>query len=423
MRKLTFLFVLVSSIGFGQLDEVRRITETLCSPEFHGRGYVNGGDSIAAEFLRTEFEKRGLEKVGNSYFQEYKFKVNRFPGAMNVVIDGDVLTPGVDFVVDPSSGGTPNKSYELHFLNHEQHLNPEYLVSLIKELSQTDKKAVVFDLKGFSGDSLKSAQQIMYEVGTYVPIIEIVDTKFTWSVGEIQQFKLFLQVQREVITGASEMMIDVDADQYVHIARNVMAFLPAQTKAKKKKTIVFTAHYDHLGRMGMDTYFPGANDNASGTAMLFYLADHFKTHPIDANILFIAFSGEEAGLRGSKYYVEHPEYPLDKMEFLVNLDIMGSGEEGITVVNATLYEEEFNGLVTLNEESKYLQLVKKRGPAANSDHYWFTEKGVPAFFIYTMGPNKHYHDVEDTYQELSFSEFEDIGELLVKFTHKIIENQ
>lgn len=423
MRKLGLLFVLVSSIGYGQLDEVRRITETLCSPDFHGRGYVNGGDSIAAEFIKDEFEKRGLEKIGNSYFQEYKFKVNSFPGEMSVAVDGTALSPGVDFVVDPSSGGVHNKSYQLHFLTHEQHLDPEYLVGLIKRLNEDDSRAVVFDLKGYSGDSLKAAQQIMYEVGTYVPIIEIVDTKFTWSVGEIQQFKLFLQVQREVVANASEIVIDVDADQYVHKARNVIAFLPAETKAKKKKTIVFTAHYDHLGRMGTETYFPGANDNASGTAMLFYLADNFKAHPIDANVLFIAFSGEEAGLRGSKYYVEHAEYPLEKMDFLVNLDIMGSGEEGITVVNATLHEKEFNSLISINEESNYLHLVKKRGPAANSDHYWFTEKGVPAFFIYTMGPNKHYHDVEDTYQELSFSEFQDIGELLFKFADKIIENQ
>jgi len=69
----------------------------------------------------------------------------------------------------------------------------------------------------------------------------------------------------------------------------------------------------------------------------------------------------------------------------------------------------------INREQQLLKVVKSRGPAANSDHYWFTEKGVPAFFIYTMGPNKNYHDIFDTYENLSFSEYDDITKLLVSF--------
>jgi Zn-dependent M28 family amino/carboxypeptidase len=107
------------------------------------------------------------------------------------------------------------------------------------------------------------------------------------------------------------------------------------------------------------------------------------------------------------------------MTFLLNLDIMGSGEEGITVVNATLFERQFNLLKEINTEKNLLTQVKSRGPAANSDHYWFTVKGVPAFFIYTMGPNKHYHDVFDTYEELSFQVYEDITTLLVEFGKRL----
>lgn len=63
----------------------------------------------------------------------------------------------------------------------------------------------------------------------------------------------------------------------------------------------------------------------------------------------------------------------------------------------------------------FLPLIKQRGPAANSDHYFFTEAGVPAFFIYTMGPNKNYHDVFDTYEALSFDKFDEIEQLLLEF--------
>ena len=129
----------------------------------------------------------------------------------------------------------------------------------------------------------------------------------------------------------------------------------------------------------------------------------------------MSFAGEEAGLIGSHYYVEHPLFPLKNIRFLTNVDIMGSGEEGVTVVNATEFPEQFQQLQDINAKKNYLVKIASRGKAANSDHYFFTEAGVPAFFIYTMGPNKHYHDVYDTYAELSFSEFMDIYHLLLDF--------
>lgn len=94
---------------------------------------------------------------------------------------------------------------------------------------------------------------------------------------------------------------------------------------------------------------------------------------------------------------------------------MGSGEEGITVVNGTVYTDEFDELVAINDEFNYLTKIKKRGPTQNSDHYFFSVEGVPSFFIYTMGPNKHYHDIFDTYDELSFEACEDIIKLLIRF--------
>ena len=109
---------------------------------------------------------------------------------------------------------------------------------------------------------------------------------------------------------------------------------------------------------------------------------------------------------------------LKKIDFLINLDIMGSGEEGITVVNATNFETEFLALQKINEELNLLSQIKKRGPTKNSDHYWFTTKNVPAFFIYTQGPNKNYHDVFDTYENLTFKEFRDITTLLLKFVEE-----
>ena len=150
--------------------------------------------------------------------------------------------------------------------------------------------------------------------------------------------------------------------------------------------IVYTAHYDHLGQMGKDVYFPGANDNASGVSMLLNLASYYekkRKSTEKCSIAFIAFAGEEAGLIGSKYFTEHLLIPLGNMKFLINLDLLGTGNEGMMVVNATEFPRQFALLNGINKKKKYLRKIGERGKARNSDHYWFTEKGVPSFFSFT----------------------------------------
>ncbi|MBI3509518.1 MAG: M28 family peptidase [Bacteroidetes bacterium] len=182
--------------------------------------------------------------------------------------------------------------------------------------------------------------------------------------------------------------------------------------------MVFTAHYDHLGQMGKNTFFPGANDNASGIAMLLSLARYYSNpeHKPKCSIAFMAFSGEEVGLLGSYYYTQHPLFPLKEIKFLVNMDILGTGDEGITVVNATEFQPEFKKLQALNTNGNYLAKVNPRGKAMISDHYCFTEMKVRCFYIYTLGGIKAYHDTCDRRETLPLSKFEDLFKLLRDFT-------
>ena len=403
-----------------QIDEVRRITKTLCSPEFHGRGYVNKGDSIAADFLVAEFEKIGVGAYKKEpMLQSFDIDgITRFPGAMSVKQNDQELEPGVHFMVDPSSGGG-NKTLKPFIISIETALDQELLGSeILRFVEDRRGNALYLDFGAAKGDTLKQLRGLGNALAAYHPVIEVIDRKFTWSVGREKLKHPLIYIQDSIANKNAMFNINIESEQVAkYRTQNVIAHIPS--KKMCAKTIVFTAHYDHLGRMGESTYFPGGNDNASGTAMLITMAKYFKEHPSDYNILFIAFAGEEAGLVGSKYFVENTPIKLKKIKFLLNLDIMGSGEEGITAVNSTLFEEEFNLLNEINDEKKLLARIKKRGPAANSDHYWFTEKGVPAFFIYTMGPNKNYHDVFDTYEELSFVEYDDITNLLVTFVERL----
>ena len=99
------------------------------------------------------------------------------------------------------------------------------------------------------------------------------------------------------------------------------------------------------------------------------------------------------------------------------MDIVGTGEEGVTVVNSFGCTDEFSTMVKINSETKYLRTLMPRANANNSDHFMFTEKGVKAIFIYTMGGISAYHDIYDRPETLPLTEFEDIMRLLTEFVN------
>lgn len=422
------IFILLSFYNFysfSQSDPIKDFTKTLCSPEFHGRGYVNGGDSIASDYIAKSFKKIGLRPVAKSYFQDFDFPVQTFPGACIAIFGEDTLQPGIHYLIAPNSGSScttsecvEGKFYRLVMCNLEKLYNstssfypcPPNVMLAVKTF-------------GMSTDSLKIIKNRLRELSSFAPVLEITMDKFTWSVSQVANPYPFIQIQDSIFQKRSGNSIFLHLQtKFVkqHHARNVIGFISACKKPKKKPFIFITAHYDHLGRMGSATYFPGANDNASGNAMLMALAEKLVKNPLtDYNILFVAFAGEEVGLLGSKYMTENPIIPHKKIRFLLNLDIMGSGEDGITVVNSTLFKKEFDQLNEINDSSKFVSIIKPRGPAANSDHYYFTQAGVPSFFVYTMGPNKNYHDVFDTYDALSFKAFDGLSDLLERFIRRL----
>ena len=412
--KLLFFAFILGFPSFSQIDDYKRITSTLCSPDFHGRGYVNKGDSIAADFIKEEFQKIGLKPRKKNFLQAFNLGVNTFPSKMLVQVGDKPLIPGIDFIVAPESGSFTGEIYPKE-LSVEQFLNEESLILEIKKVLNNKgiSNAILYNSVGVQSDTNNRIHSIIQQVLSIVPVIEIVDSKFMWSVGREQMKNPYIKIQSNVKLEAL-LLVNIDAKfQSNYSSQNVIAYLPS--KKWNAKTIVVTAHYDHLGRLGIDTYFPGANDNASGIGVMLLMADYFKNNKVDKNILFIAFGGEEAGLIGSHYFVNHPTFPLRKIDFVLNIDIMGSGDEGITAVNSVEQELAFNLLNNINSEKKLVSQIKKRGQTRNSDHYWFSEKGIPAIFIYTRGSNKNYHDINDLYENLVFDEVEDLKELFTSF--------
>ena len=288
-------------------------------------------------------------------------------------------------------------------------------VSLSKIKNFEGKVLVLNTLNSNNPDTLSIFNELKIGLSMICPIIWVNNEKFTWSISrEVAEFPI-LELKDSLIWDADSVYLDVEN---VFLRDIVTHNVIGSISGLKKKSIIISAHYDHLGMMGK-ALFPGANDNASGVAMLLSLANYFSDKSPKYNLVFIAFGAEEAGILGSKYYVENPLFPLDDIKFVLNLDIMGTGDEGITVVNGLLHKKQFKQLTSINKKQEYLSKIKIRGRAANSDHYWFSQLGIPSFFIYTMGGIKAYHDVYDRSETLPMSEFNDLFHLLIDFIEAI----
>lgn len=416
---LLFLFAFAANSQAQDIDYARRIIDTLSSPTMEGRGYVNGGDRKAAAFISNEFEKDGLKSFGIDYFQRFAIAINTFPGKANISMDGKSLVPGTEYLVvasSPSLKGT----FPIVMINRKT------IKSLLrfKRFSHRDysRKVILVDKQGINDkkelailDSLRK-----YNFLNAKALVFINDNKLMWSGSAARQQLPYVTIditRNAYNQKANYMTFDIESRfDKAYYTQNVLGYV--QGSMQPDSFLVFTAHYDHLGRMGENVYFPGANDNASGSAMLLDLARYYAQpgHKPRYSMVFVAVSGEETGLLGSTYLADYPLFPLKAIRFLVNLDIMGTGSEGITMVNGTVFPRAYNLMLKINADNEYILTVKNRGESCNSDHCPFYEKGVPAVFLYSMGKEfTEYHNINDQSANLPLTEYKDIFRLVRDF--------
>lgn len=421
---LVFLFTInYLSVIFGQnLEYSREIVKKLSSPEFKGRGYVEDGNKIAAEYIQVEFEKLGLSSFSKNYYQKFNIEVNTFPSEMLLEFDGLLLDPGKDYIIDPLSNSLKG-TYNVIKIKKEDLLDDNKLRDAIKksfgQILLIDETDVEIENK----EQKKKAEEIINFL-KYSPnistagIIIYTNNKLTWSTSSFQASKPSFIVNKKIdLSKLGKVSINVNADLIKYKTQNIVGFI--EGSVYPDSFLVVTAHYDHLGKMGKDTYFPGANDNASGIAILMNIAKYYKANPNKYTVVCIALSAEEIGLQGAKYFVDNPLIDLEKIKFLVNFDLAGTGDEGIKVVNGSIYQDKFDLLKRLNAEKKYLESVQIRGAACNSDHCMFYEKGVPCFYIYTLGGIKAYHDIFDKNETLPLNEIVDYSKLMIDFFNEL----
>lgn len=377
---LVFFIFFFQKAGSAQ-DTVfaRRIINELTSKKCFGRGYINNGLNSGRNIILKELSN--LKVTGffekNSFTETFKHPVNVFKNDISLSVNNKQLVLGKDYIPSPYAASFKGK------------------LKLIKKDSLT-----YYSLNG-------------------EPFVLSIKNKLTFGVSIKQYGYCEVEVDKKALQSEPKEIEIKLKSQLIQSFESTNIGCKIKGTSASDSLIVFSAHYDHLGGFGKNVYFPGANDNASGVSFLLDLVKHYQNNPPKYTTVFLFFAAEEAGLLGSEFFVENNKQVLPKIKFLINLDLLGTGDEGIMVVNGTVFNIEFAKLQTINSNFKYLKEVKKRGKAQNSDHYWFTEKGVPSFFIYTLGGIKAYHDIYDIESTLPLTEYVDVFKLITSFIKEL----
>ena len=411
--KLLILLLALAAVQLGAQDltHYKRVVKELCSAKYQGRGYARGGANKAGKYLEKEYRKAGADEV---LLQPFSIDINTFPGKMSLWADGKRLTPGVDFAMREYSPGVRGEFpvYHVDTLNFDAErmfadlAKPEYADALVC----CDFWFAYRHKEPFARLQKTGACNNAGLIQTWTSPI-----KFYKAYGEKIVDKPIIWVTPEAIAGVQKVRVDVE-NKFLpgYGLFNVIAKVSG---ARHDSCYVFTAHYDHLGNLGRKVYYPGANDNASGTAALVTLAAYYAKNRPQYDIYFLSFSGEDANLRGSEYFANHPVVPLERIKYLFNLDMIGDNNPVQYCEVSDAGMRGFTLFERINGEKQYFQTLNRGELAANSDHYPFATRGVPCIFLENEDGDAFpfYHTIYDSWENAVFDSYEPVFKLVTEF--------
>jgi hypothetical protein len=468
------IFLIVSCSGNSEIttDELLSHIKYLSSDSLKGRQTGMPGDSIAAQYIKEELASYGFVPLTGDGLQRFKVATRVMTGPGNALsADGKSFIAEEDFT---PMGFSSNSSLEAEVIfagygfninndslkwNDYENINPAgKWVMILRAEPEPDN--TVSSFIPFSGDRDKAmtakdlgAAGILMVSG---PEFDPTDEFEPLNSGEFSAGLPVIRIKREVadaIIAKTNTTISIlekklnstkksssfstgniaTAQSEIIIEQsntgNVAMILTGEDEALKNEYVIIGGHFDHLGMGGpgsssraVDTIAAhhGADDNASGIAMMLELAEKFaltkESHK--RSIICVAFTGEEMGLLGSKYFAENAGIDLSKVNAMINLDMVGRYEENkpIQVYGTGTAENLRNFVASLSDTSviKFTLSDEGYGP---SDHSSFYGKNIPVLF-YTTGAHLDYHTPSDTYDKINYE-----GMLMLAPTiYKVAEN-
>jgi len=410
------LNLLLVNLWAQDMNYTRKVIKELSSDDYFGRGYINKGDSIAAVYLSAEMKKLKLKGFESNYYQSYSTPINTFPEDPILKLGENMLESAQDFIVYPDSPSCEG-TFDVLWLNTEILTKSKVRKAFLKkDLSQT---FLAIDSMGLNNKQLYNfASDLVVSNIFGAKGVLLRKNKLKYSARTfMKEFPTLIVKSSTFDTTTTEITVNIK-NRFIenYKTQNLLGYIQGKTDT----CLVYCTHYDHLGMMGSKMY-PGANDNGSGVAMVLNLAKHYKKakkKPFYTQV-FLLFSGEEAGLLGSQHYVEHPLFPLERTKIVINFDMIGTGREGVSIYNGSVYPKEVALYTKLNDEHSYVENLVFHLPDPSSDHYSFYKKEVKSIFFYSEGDNEDYHETTDTYGELKLTQFEGLFKLVRDFSDQL----
>ncbi|HTM92790.1 MAG TPA: M20/M25/M40 family metallo-hydrolase [Flavisolibacter sp.] len=408
----------------------------LADDKLEGRRTGTAGEAAAADYISAQFKTIGLAPKGtNDYLQAFDVNEGKQINPTTfLTIDGKNLVLNKEFfplIISPNVTieGLPSLAlqepntpwfFDLKELLGSNANNPHFDIteSIIKSTKESAKRgATAVFLYNTSGkeDGLKFDGREKTETVS-IPVVYL--TK--------DAVKKYLSDESATL----DVKLKVDLSDKKRSGTNVIGYMDNGAPT----TVVLGAHFDHLGR-GEDNnsrevekrgqIHNGADDNASGTAALIELARFLKNSKLkNNNYLFIAFSGEELGLFGSKYFTEHPTIDLNKVNYMINMDMVGRLNDSSHVITVGGYgtSPSWGEIYNLTGRKKLYSndLIFRFDSSGTgpSDHTSFYLKNIPVLFYFT-GLHQDYHKPTDDFDKINYT-----GEMnVVKHILSVIETE
>jgi aminopeptidase YwaD len=449
-------------------DSLLKTVTSLSSKEFDGRNPGTVGYEKAASFMAGQFKKIGLIPLGDSsYYQFLTVEGNEIvaPCRFNRVENGKIAREyklGDDFVCRGFTGSgkisapvvfcgygisQPDKSYDDYEKVDVKNkivmifkANPKWT---IKDNSWTDDKerskglialqhkasAVLYVSLPNDKNPQKTIGSTLHGKGVQLeslPQLHIslaVAEEFLsgsgYTLSQLQTLIDSLKKPKSLEIGY-DAALEVQANYKSEVkTENLIGYIPGTDSLLKNQYVIIGAHLDHVGSQGGQIYFPGANDNASGSSAVLEIAKTFAKNNIKPkrSVIFILFASEEQGLMGSEYCADHLPVPVDSVVAMINMDCIGYGDS-IQIGNGKSAPMLWK-MIKAEDSLFTKQMVTRTWNNGGADLGAFHKKGIPGAYFVTTNSYVHLHYITDTPETLNLPLYESIARLAYITTYRL----
>ncbi len=439
IRLILPLLFLVSTVSAQKLKKDDRLTlanlkkhiSYLADDKLEGRRAGSAGEKLAMEYISGQFSALGvLPKGTNGFYQAFEINEGKQIGEGTLFSINDAsLKPGTEFFPLIFSA---QKKIEAAPAIALQEPDMPWFIDL-KDILDENKSNPHFDLADYIRNNSKKAFDkgatavILFNTGAQDDKLAFnpKDRAEALPIPVIYVSKDAAKKYLNDETATLNLKLNVEITDKKREGHNVVGYIDNNAAT----TVVLGAHFDHLGygedgnsmlRTGEKLIHNGADDNASGTAALIELARILKSGKAkNSNYLFIAFSGEELGLYGSKYFTDNPTIDLKSVNYMINMDMIGRLNDSTKALAVGGFgtSPQWASVINVNERKLPFSIKIDSSGTGPSDHTSFYRKDIPVLFFFT-GQHRDYHRPSDDADRINYE-----GELaIINYINSVINN-